>query len=69
MEDSKVAERLDRPGLAFLFLLLGEFRQLLGSHGRILEVQAFPLPVDFPAIEVTLVAFVASIRNDARSLA
>ncbi len=30
---------------------------------------AFPLPVDFPAIEVTLVAFVASVRNDAQSLA
>jgi len=29
----------------------------------------FPLPVDFPAIEVTLVAFVASVRNDAQSLA
>ena len=56
-------------GLAFLFLLLGEFREFLGGRGLILEVQTFPLAVDFPAIEVTLVAFVASVRNDAQSLA
>jgi hypothetical protein len=49
-----------RTGLAFLFLLLGEFR---GSRGLILEVQTFPLPVDFPAIEVTLVAFVARTKR------
>jgi hypothetical protein len=62
-------ERDVQTGLAFLFLLLGEFPEFLGSRDLILEVQAFPLPVDFPAIEVTLVAFVASVRNDAQSLA
>ena len=58
MEDSKE-----------VFRLPGEFREFSWRRGLILEVQAFPLPVDFPAIEVTLVAFVASVRNDAQSLA